>query len=162
LGTGLHRLLARVGARSSYAPVLTVEIVLLLLFGLLAQPLLHDGVLGPDFDARYYLIVALPALAMGLQNATLRRVNGQALPTTYITGVLTNFTEKLVEYLLWRPGRADQRPPGEQIVLLACIWLAYFGGGLAGVVMHSHWRLWCLVVPIACLLIVLAYDLLVP
>ncbi|MGB7293288.1 MAG: DUF1275 family protein [Thermodesulfobacteriota bacterium] len=45
--------------------------------------------------------VSLPLLSMGLQNATIRRIEGYSLHTTYVTGVLNSFAEEGVRFLYW-------------------------------------------------------------
>jgi hypothetical protein len=50
--------------------------------------------------------VALPAFAMGLQNAALRRFGGRIAPTTYVSGMLTDLAEAGVEYLYWLRDRS--------------------------------------------------------
>jgi uncharacterized protein (TIGR03084 family) len=52
----------------------------------------------------FYFLVALSALAMGLQTAYLRRTAGTSVQTTFITGMLTALAE---DYVAWHRDRAD-------------------------------------------------------
>jgi uncharacterized membrane protein YoaK (UPF0700 family) len=126
------------------------------LFVLGGSRLLENGVIDLEPRWRFYLLVALPALAMGLQNATLHRAGGQTIRTTYISGVLNSFSEDLVKYLF-----GEVRSTG-MIVLLLCVWLCYVAGGVIAILTERQLQLGCLVVPIGCVLLVMAYDLVRP
>jgi uncharacterized membrane protein YoaK (UPF0700 family) len=101
LGAALSEFLARKGHRRIFAVAVALEASLLLVFLLWGGPLLRDGGIPEDVPWRFYALVALPTLAMGVQNATLRRVGGATVRTTYISGMLTNFAEQTVQYLFW-------------------------------------------------------------
>jgi uncharacterized membrane protein YoaK (UPF0700 family) len=45
-------------------------------------------------------------LAMGLQNAALRRVAGENVRPTYVSGILTSGTKQIVTLLFWLRDRA--------------------------------------------------------
>src|SRR4029077_2138499 len=66
------------------ASILLIEALLLTVF---AFVLAREG--SPERNTlAYFGFAALPLLAMGLQNATLREVGRSAFPSTYVTGVL--------------------------------------------------------------------------
>ncbi len=103
--------------------ILLVEAVLLAVF---AASLFAFG-LQPVNTAGYFLLAALPLLAMGLQNATLRQVGRSAFPSTYVTGVLDMLGKSAAEY-------AKAREPQKRKDALAALalWLCYAFGAVAG------------------------------
>lgn len=167
-GTAFQELLSRMGARSTYATTFALEILCLALFIGFGQPLLTGSEVAASPWWRFYLIAALPALAMGLQNATVHRVNLGTVRTTYITNMLTQFTQESIRGLFWLADYLLGRPPGKDkfsvghIVLTGLIWCGYVGGALAATVTRARWELYCLLIPIACLVATMAYDLVQP
>ncbi len=156
--------------RSVFALTLALEAVLLLVFAVLGYPLLGPEGIDVNPPWRFYGLAALPALAMGLQNATLHRVAGTTIRTTYISGVLTSMADEVSKYPIWLYDRffARQRqgkptaPSVGMILLLLGVWLSYVVGGLLGVLTGLHLRLWGLAVPIGGLLVVMCCDLIRP
>src|SRR5258708_7147202 len=55
------------------------------------------------------LMIAVSGLAMGLQSATVKRLNLPGIATTYITGTITNLFSGLVHHH-WGPGTGDKDP----------------------------------------------------
>jgi uncharacterized membrane protein YoaK (UPF0700 family) len=97
-----------------------------------------------------YLLIALSALAMGIQSAAVRRLGVPGIATTYITGTLTTL---MVDLLGWLRSVAARLPvskapehniaapsmPWEQRVgLLAGVLGIYCFGALAGGVLQVH------------------------
>jgi len=124
--------------------------------------------------ARFYLLLALPALAMGLQNATLTHFGPLTVRTTHVTGNLAHFAEDCAEILLalydrtrgpegttlaraWTEVRRE--PTYRQAVLLGAAWLSYLAGALLGAFLALRWGLAALVLPIAVLALLVAADL---
>lgn len=121
----------------------------------------------------YYALGALPSFAMGLQNATLRRVGHSSVRTTYVTGMLTDCAEAITGYCLWQYERASSKqdvphsiePNPDSLgraLLFGGIWLVFVVGAIAGSFADSSWRLNALVAPIAGLLFMALLDLLRP
>ena len=157
--------------RAPFAPALLVEVALLAVFMLVGSAYVVDGSLRTAAVWAFYMLAALPALAMGLQNATLRQVAGQTLHTTYITGVLQSLAEDGVHYLFWlreqvRGGgfrhalRASPAQPAlRAAVASALVWLAYVTGAISGGFAKHGWELRALALPIAVLAVIIAVDL---
>lgn len=169
LGAALSEAAARRGVRSTFALVLAPEAALLLAFMLYGSRLLRGGAISVTLGWTYYVPVALLVLAMGLQTATLQRVAGRTVRTTYVTGMLTNLAQESVTYLFWRHdrkhGRADADDKDgslQRVVLLASIWSAYALGAILGGYAELHWALRPLLFPLCALAAVVVLDLLRP
>jgi uncharacterized membrane protein YoaK (UPF0700 family) len=172
-GAALSETLARRGLRRIFTVAVALEAALLLVFLLCGGSALRDGIIPEDPPWRFYLLVALPTLAMGVQNATLRRVGGVTVRTTYISGMLTNFAEQTVQHLFWlrdhwteHQGRlgallrqSTQQPSFYRLCLQLGIWLAFLLGAVLGVGATLRWGLLSLAGPIVCLAAVAACDL---
>jgi len=155
--------------RSTPAPaarVLSIEAGLLVAFVLVGEAVLDGGsVAAGSWD--YYLLAVVAVLAMGLQNAALRRVAGVPVHTTFVTGMLTNIAEEIVNgwYALRDarrggvPGRDDAaRTAFRRARLHGGVWLSYLAGGVLGALLALRWDLWVLVLPLAVLLVLIAVD----
>ena len=161
-------LLARADVRSPTAVALSAEV--LCLVGLMA----YSGLAVPGQVRRntvaFFVLVALAVGAMAIQTAALRRVGGRTVRTTYVTGMLTRLAEGIVNYAFLRldvhqgrigaaDGRLRLRSARRRILLLAGVWVAYAAGGILGAVLDDHWRIRCLAVPVAVLVVVIVVDL---
>lgn len=174
MGGAIATTLSRRGIRPFFAPVLALEAVLLVTFLLWGNAALMDGEIHLESGGAYMLVVALPSLAMGLQNATLRRVGGLSVRTTYITGLLTSFVEETVAWLFWigghvRAGRGRRvwRVARRQVSLvrmglLAGLWLAYTVGAIIAGFGVARWGMHALWLPLAVLLGVIVADIHAP
>jgi uncharacterized membrane protein YoaK (UPF0700 family) len=127
--------------------------------------------------ARFYLLLALPALAMGLQNATLTHFGPLTVRTTHVTGNLAHFAEDCAEILLALYDRTRgpegislakafaavrREPTYRQAVLLGTVWLSYLAGALSGALLALRWGIAALALPIAVLGFLVVADLLSP
>ncbi len=176
-GAFLGEVLARGGVRSRRAVAHAVEALLLAVFMTVSARLLRDGLLTTDDPWLYYSLAALPALAMGLQNATLRRAAGLSVWTTFITGSLASCAELFVGYGFWLRDHAigpRKRPlvlllrlsPRQDSLVkasfLLLVWTCYIGGGITGAWAHGRWPLYCLAVPLGFLAALSVRDLIRP
>jgi len=107
-----------------------------------------------------YPLIALPSLAMGVQNAAVRRLGIPGVATTYITGTLTDLTEGAIARLrpaVYDGDRSGQtRPSARGLLLPADVWLAYGVGAVIVGIMAARWPSGVLSVPIAVLALVVA------
>lgn len=153
--------------QSRLSLVLAVEIVLLLALWALAP--------AQGSDVGRFGLVALPALAMGMQTVTVTRARKLRFYTTYMTGNLAKFAEAVVQYAFGigdrvrARRRGDGPPAGESqqdalhhLLLTLGLWLAFLAGAYLGAAgfLVAHVR--ALTVPLAALSIVLLVDLLRP
>lgn len=173
LGAALSEALARAGRRRIFAVAVALEAALLFLFLLWGGALLHDGKIPEEPAWRFYLLVALPTVAIGVQNASLRRVGNATVRTTYISGMLCNIAEQFVQYLYWlrdqareQPGHLLRRSAAQPSFLHLClqggIVLAFVAGALLGAWATLRWGLLSLVGPIVCLGIIAVSDMVKP
>ena len=144
--------------------VLLLEAALLLGCLLYGASLTRNGRLDVPVGWRYYLLLALPAVAMGMQNVSVRRASGRAIHTTYITGALTSAAESAVLYLFWLADqtRSDgrqglrralrtsrQQRPFDQLVFHSALWMAYVLGALFAGVLERCWQVRAFALPLA-------------
>jgi len=125
----------------SLAPGL--EAAPLFLFMICSRGAISGGATGANLTWEFYPLVALPAFAMGLQNAALRRVGGRIVRTTYVTGMLTDLAEA-------------------GVVLGGGIWLAFVTGAITGGYAQKRWELRSLLLPLSVLALIIALDWLQP
>jgi uncharacterized membrane protein YoaK (UPF0700 family) len=165
-GIALVEALRRRSAPAPAALVLGVEAGLLVAFMLVGRAVLGDrSATGGSWQ--YYLVAALAVLAMGWQNAAVRRVAGVPLHTTFVTGMLAHLAEEAVNgWYAWRDlRRAGAARRADDVVGVAFrrvrlhggVWLSYLGGGILGAFLALRWDLWSLTLPLA-VLVVLVLD----
>jgi uncharacterized membrane protein YoaK (UPF0700 family) len=137
--------------------VLIAEAILLAGFSFLAIVIFGgrtDGALPPRQSGTTDLLVALSALAMGVQNVALRAAGVLSVYTTHVTGTLTQLADKTVKYAQWRwrSHRNDQSPEScrhadtpadhssaRELLFLSSLWTVYVAGALAGAAGLMHW-----------------------
>jgi uncharacterized membrane protein YoaK (UPF0700 family) len=132
-----------------------------LLLGALGSWVVFSGRAEVIDPAEVISLIVLLSAAMGVQNAAVRRVGEQRVATTYITGILTNLAIDAVTALVARLERPASRAAAElaaPLPLLAGLWLAYVGGALAGGFADLEWRFYAVLVPVAVLVTLVAWD----
>lgn len=82
-------------ARFVYAPVLLLEAILLLVFGMLGRGLLQHEMISVSFTA------ILLCYMMGLQNALITKISNAEIRTTHVTGLVTDIGIELGKMLYW-------------------------------------------------------------
>jgi uncharacterized membrane protein YoaK (UPF0700 family) len=150
------------------------EALVLLLLVLLGQSAMQGGEARLASTSRLYLLVALPSVAMGLQNATSTHFGPLQVRTTHVTGTLSKFADSAASYLVALHDRlrtpAGQGPGGasgasserrslREAGLLLLAWVFYLGGCVIAGLLKLVWELRALALPIACLLILACVDL---
>ncbi len=108
-------------------------------------------------------LVIWPASAMGVQNAMLRRVGHHRVRTTFITGMLTNTAQGLLETVQALAARSGEfKQKFADFAFYGGIWLCFACGGiLAAVIFVRHGAL-ALLLPLSGLAVLIAYDLVSP
>jgi uncharacterized membrane protein YoaK (UPF0700 family) len=86
------------------------------------------------------LVLVPLVLAMGVQNASVRRVSGIAISLTYVTGTLVHLGRELFQALRgairWR-----------SILPYAAMWAGFLTGAITGAFVWQHWRVTALAAP---------------
>lgn len=147
--------------------MLLIEAALLAAFALLASPYLVNGRIETAARLGYYGLVALPALAMGIQNVTIKKVGSTGVRTTFVSGTLTTMSEEMAASLLWfwtlsQRGRTrrglcirlrllSRTVNFRRSFVLASIWACYVTGAIAGVALTLRWQLWSVAIPVTLL-----------
>jgi uncharacterized membrane protein YoaK (UPF0700 family) len=117
-------------------------------------------------DAAKDILVAISAMAMGIQSAVVLDLPGEKPTTTYITGMLTTFITRLVQWLHLietAPKSLDR----EHEISLATLslarpwiygltWLFYLAGAIAGALLFSSIHENALLLPLVLLATVIA------
>src|SRR5215510_12110679 len=86
-----------------WAPQIS-RITFQVVFTVIGSQEMSQGHIRSEAGWTYYLLVALPSMAMGLQNATLTHFGPLTIRTTHVTGTLSNLADELVQYLVWLKG----------------------------------------------------------
>ena len=163
IGVMVERAANRKRARGRLAPAYALEMLLLIAFMTLSEvhprPPLAPG------SPKFFVLVWLLAVAMGLQSATLRRAGGMRVRTTFVSGMLTNMTEEGTLYLVelwerWRGGPSEKgrESLGRRAAEFGLIFGCFLVGGIGGGFGEARWGSWALVVPLAGLVVAVAND----
>jgi uncharacterized membrane protein YoaK (UPF0700 family) len=119
----------------SFGALALLEVALLLAFIAMAHPVRE-------------WMVAFPAAAMGMQNALLRRVGEHRVRTTYITGMLTNTAQGLVEFIQSVLAHSDKaRKKFADFSLYGGIWCCFAAGGIIGAYLELRYGTLALLLP---------------
>lgn len=146
-GLALTDLLSAVKIRRMFSIVAGTETALLLAFLALARP--------PE-----QWMVVFPAAAMGIQNAMLRRVGHHRVRTTFVTGMITNAAQGLVEAV--RSAVMNEQSAKKSFgdfLFYGAIWMLFAGGGICGALLCLRYGATALWLPVGSLLALIGCDL---
>jgi len=160
----------RSGIRSIASLTLAAEALLLLAFAQ-ARPAMHLGQIVDLQSPFYFALIALLAIAMGIQTATLTHIGALTVYTTFVTGSLTKCAESFTRGLFWGydhfrlagsisdtvrliPQQQDLR----NAAFLASAWLCYLVGAALGAFTKYRWELRALYIPVAVLIVFILID----
>lgn len=92
--------------------------------------------LGGHGGVALYSLIALSAVAMGLQSAAIRHLKVPGIATTYITGTLTSMVAEFVAWLYrWQVSLLAVDPTGQSAALDVPTARTYHGAHLQGIVL---------------------------
>lgn len=149
-GLALTDILADLRVARMFSIVAGFELLLLVVFLLLAHP------------PKQWMVV-WPACAMGVQNAMLRRVGHHKVRTTFITGMLTNTAQGLVDgFRALFSGSGKARENFSDFAFYGGIWLCFACGGIFAAFLALKHGTQALLLPIGALAILVAYDIVKP
>ncbi len=137
-----------------FAPILFLEALLLLVFGVVGGGLLKHEVVTVSFTT------VLLCYMMGLQNALITKISHAEIRTTHVTGLVTDIGIELGKLFYWNydesKGEDLQIKANRHKLRLHCaLVLAFFVGGVAGAAGFKYLG-FISTVPLALVLIVLA------
>ena len=127
----------------------------------------------PQPAGKFFVMVALLAIPMGMQNVAIRTVGGLNLYTTFVTGSLVKFAESLSQYLFWLRDRTRGRfrsrilrllrvsprtIPMQHVALTLGLWLAYLTGAVCGGFSIQWWALLGMLAPFGVLTAIALYG----
>lgn len=152
------------GWQSIYIWPIAVEAGLLAAFALLVE--YHDA-REPENGARLIAMTLLPAMAMGLQNATITRISGGIVRTTHVTGVITDLGLELAQIgvrtaMHKREAPRVHRHHVARLALLASIVAAFIVGAGLGAAMFGAYPEWSMVPPVLFLAWIIFQDIISP
>jgi uncharacterized membrane protein YoaK (UPF0700 family) len=170
LGTAGIELATRRGLRATAAPALAIEAALIAVFMLYGRDVVH-GVAVPGYTiGGFYVLLTVAIVAMGIQTAILTRAFGATIRTTYVSGLLTDFSQELVNVIVpVKPGRPSYLrddlglgPRRRSLVRLGlhlAVWTSFAGGAVWGGFAEQRWSTWALALPLGAVLAAAAVDL---
>jgi uncharacterized membrane protein YoaK (UPF0700 family) len=150
------------------------EALLLACFAGLGILLFPGGHIERTTGPLYYLMVALPALAMGVQNASLSHFGPLSVRTTHITGDLATLADQIALFGIWffearqrlgmRGALAESRKQDSlhETIFLILVWIGYLVGAVIGAFLLFRWSLAAVLPAVAGLLLLIAVDWLNP
>lgn len=132
-----------------------------------------ESYIPPQPATKFFAMVALLAIAMGIQNVVIRKVGGINVYTTFVTGSLVKFAEMFSQYLFWIHDRTRQRfrrrilkvlriSPRtltfKRAALTLGLWIAYLVGAVCGGISLKEWALRGMIAPSVILFAVALYG----
>ncbi|HET8668034.1 MAG TPA: YoaK family protein, partial [Terriglobales bacterium] len=119
----------------------------------------------------FNFLVALLAVAMGLQNQTITKIGALSLYTTHVTGTLTKFGAELSEYIFWLHDRAhtwrrllsalrlsSRRGDFRRLTVNMGLWIWFVIGAICAVSAKQKWHVHALIAPIIVLIALIWVD----
>ena len=148
----LTELARRGGNPSKYVLPIALELVLLAIFGMEYEALREKQITSTLLWQ--YALVALPSMAMGIQNAVITKISGSVVRTTHLTGVVTDLSLESVQFFFWwmesinghwvaRTGRmltiSQRHPTVLRLLLLLSIFFSFLTGVVIGTAVFLTW-----------------------
>jgi uncharacterized membrane protein YoaK (UPF0700 family) len=173
LGAFIYEAEDRRRIKVPFPPAIGLEALLIAIFIAAAIGTGFKADIPPQPALKFFAMVALLAVAMGLQNVVLRKVGGLNLYTTFVTGSLVKFAENLSVYLFWFHDRTRGRirsrllkvirvsprtVPLQHAALTLGLWLAYLIGAVCGGVSIQRWALLGMLAPFSVLTAIALYG----
>jgi uncharacterized membrane protein YoaK (UPF0700 family) len=172
-GTGLVEIATRRGHRSSVAPALILEALLLTAFMADGLHVIHHRTTADHSVSGFYVLLTVAVVAMGIQTACLTKALGSTVRTTFVSGLLTSFSQEVVNLLAPPPpGRPSYLrdelalgPRQQAVRRLAFhvgVWACFVAGATWGGYGVHRWSAYTLSVPIVAVVATAAVDVVRP
>ena len=110
LGALIYEAEKRPKIQIPFPPAIGLEVLLIGIFIAAAMGNGFKADIPPQPAGKFFLMVALLAIPMGIQNVFIRGVGGLNVYTTFVTGSLVIFAENLAQYLFWLQSHPESAP----------------------------------------------------
>ena len=159
--------------RVPFPPAIALEALLIAIFIAAGIGTGFKADIPPQPAGKFFVMVALLAFSMGLQNVVIRKVGGINVYTTFVTGSLVKFAENLSQYLFWLRDRTRRRfrrrilralrvSPRtvslRRAALTLALWFTYLAGAVCGGVAIQLYSLLGMIAPFVLLLVIALYG----
>jgi uncharacterized membrane protein YoaK (UPF0700 family) len=156
-----------------FPPAIALEALLIAIFIVAGIGTDFKADIPPQPAAKFFAMVALLAVPMGIQNVVIRKVGGINVYTTFVTGSLVKFAENLSEYLFWVRDRtrghlrarflrvirvSPRKVELQRAALTFGFWIIYLTGAVCGGFSIQRWRLLGMLAPLALLTAIALYG----
>jgi uncharacterized membrane protein YoaK (UPF0700 family) len=173
LGAFIYEAEKRRKIQVPFPPAIGLEALLIGVFIVAATGSHFKANIPPQPAGKFFVMVALLAIPMGIQNVVIRKVGGINVYTTFVTGTLVKFAESLSEYLFWLRARTRGRFRArifkvlrvsprlislQQAALTLGLWIAYLAGAVCGGFSIDRWALLGMIAPLTVLTAVALYG----
>lgn len=173
LGAFVYEAEKRCRIQVPFPTAIAIEAVLIAVFIAAATGSDFKADIPPQPAGKFFVMVALLAIAMGIQNVVIRKVAGLNVYTTFVTGSLVKFAENLSQYAFWLRDRTRRRfrrrilkvlriSPRmlsfQRVLLTLGLWTAYLGGAVCGGFSIQRWALLGMVAPLVLLSAIALYG----
>ena len=149
-----------------FPPAIGLEALLIGIFIVAATGSHYKADIPPQPAGKFFAMVALLAVPMGIQNVVIRKVGGINVYTTFVTGSLVKFSENLSEYLFWLRDRTRGRfgsrilkvlrvsprmPTLQRAAFTLSLWIVYLAGAVCAGFSIQRFALLVMLAPFALL-----------
>jgi len=177
LGAFIYEAEKRRSIQVPFPPAIALEALLIAVFIAAGIGTHFKADIPPQPAGKFFLMVALLAVPMGIQNVVIRKVGGMNVYTTFVTGSLVKFAKNLSEYLFWFRDRTRGRLRSrilkvlrvsprlatvQRAALTLGFWIIYLTGAVCGGFSIQRWRLLGMLAPVALLTAIALYGVFRP
>ena len=173
LGAFIYEAERRRQIQVPFPPAIGLEALLIGIFIVAGMGTHFKADIPPQPAGKFFVMVALLAVPMGIQNVVIRKVGGLNVYTTFVTGSLVKFAESLSEYLFWLRARTRGRFRSRILKVLRVspridslqhasltfgLWAIYLTGAVCGGFSVLQFALLAMLAPFALLTAVALYG----
>jgi uncharacterized membrane protein YoaK (UPF0700 family) len=173
LGAFIYEAEKRRKIQVPFPPAIGLEALLIAIFIAAGIGSNFKADIPPQPAGKFFVMVALLAIPMGIQNVVIRKVGGINVYTTFVTGSLVKFAESLSEYLFWVRDRtrgrsrarilrvlrlSPRRIPLQRAALTLGLWTVYLTGAVCGGFSIQLWALLGMLAPFVLLTSIALYG----
>jgi uncharacterized membrane protein YoaK (UPF0700 family) len=132
LGGAAIRLAILRGSRYWFSLGASIEAFFLAAFAVAHQRLAHGSLTYMPDNWTLVGLMACLTLAMGVQNALLSNVGGIGVRTTFVTGMIVNLANALLDWVFAAMRGSSTSEPCHKAGVYAAVWASFAIGGIVG------------------------------